>query len=82
MATSIKQNVTAAQVNKERRPLPWKLSAYVIGSVAIGEPVVVFDPPRAPANAKGTLSNEKLREITKHNQPPQEWYEREEEQLF
>lgn len=44
--------------------------------------VEVVNPPRPIPDARGTLSNERLKAIAEKHQPPQEWYEGEEEQLF
>jgi hypothetical protein len=42
----------------------------------------VLDPPVPIGDAHGSLSNDRLREIAKTKQPPQAWFDREEEQLF
>jgi hypothetical protein len=78
MATA---TIPSAKVAKQR-PLEFDYYVYVAGPVYPSEPVALFDPPRPLADAKGTLSNEQLRAIAEKHQPPQKWYEGEEEQLF
>lgn len=48
----------------------------------VAKPVVQLNPPIPIPDAKGSLSNAKLRRLAKKRQPPSSWYEGEEEQLF
>ena len=78
MATATTQSV---QVAKQRR-LEVDNCAYLAGSVHFSEPVSVFDPPRPITDAKGSRSNDELEKLAAKRQPPESWYEGEEEQLF
>jgi hypothetical protein len=78
MATA---DIQTAKVAK-KQPVEFDYCAYVAGAVYVSDPMRLFDPPRRVTDAKGTLSNERLRAIAEKHHPPQEWYEGEEEQLF
>lgn len=63
-------------------PVAINAPAYVAGPVYRCNPVAPFEQPRPASNAKGTLSNARLRKLAKKHRPPQQWYEGDEEQLF
>jgi hypothetical protein len=65
-----------------RRSLEFENDSFVADSPIILPAVEVYDPPRPLPDAKGSVSNAELRELAKKNQPPQSWFEGEEEQLF
>jgi hypothetical protein len=82
MTTALTQNVKASQVAKERPSLEFDVRCYKIGAVLVADPIEEYNPPRLPSDAKGTVGNERLKEFAKRHQPPQKWYDGEEENLF
>jgi hypothetical protein len=50
--------------------------------VYFSDPIVEFETPRVRPDARGTISNERLKELAKLYQPPRAWREGEEEQVF
>lgn len=77
MATATIQSVKVAT-----HRLEVDICTYLVAPVHISDPVVVFDPPRPVADAKGSLGNDELEKLAAKRQPPESWYEGEEEQLF
>jgi hypothetical protein len=62
--------------------LPIETSTFTADSPIILPAVEMFDPPRPIPDARGSLGNERLKALAEKHQPPQHWYEGEEEQLF
>jgi hypothetical protein len=45
-------------------------------------PLKALDEPEQIPDAKGSLTNEQLKELAKQHKPPASWFEGDEEQLF
>ena len=80
MATAVLKTVP---VNKVVKP---KASVQLISTFTAEMPqflpqMIVCDPPQ-PIDARGSLSNDELREIAQKNVPPQTWFDGDEEQVF
>jgi hypothetical protein len=80
MAHAAIDDVKGACVAK--RDLAYVDRSYIGGAVVVCAPMVEYDPPRRIPDAKGTISSSRLRELAKKHQPPREWYEGDEEQVF
>lgn len=78
MSTLTVQTVAVAK----KAALDKEQCEFVAGIVFSLPPMVLLTPPRPIADARGTLNHDQLRTIANKHQPPQEWYEGEEEQLF
>jgi hypothetical protein len=82
MATTRLQDIKSSPVSK-RRPVGVQNPVYAAtGLVYFSDPIVEFETPRVRPDARGTISNERLKELAKLYQPPRAWREGEEEQVF
>jgi hypothetical protein len=56
--------------------------ANLPGNIYISRPVSMFDSPRPPRDASGSLTNDELEKLAERRQPPLSWYDGDEEQVF
>lgn len=63
-----------------------QIGSHVVPIVAESQirakPLKSLDKPEPIPDVKGSLTTDQLREIAKRRQPPAEWFEGDEEQLF
>ena len=82
MATA---TIDSLKVSKKTSDTPTAIECsgqYAMSITRTFSAVRVLERPTPIPDARGTLSNDRLRAIAKKHQPPQEWYEGDEEPLF